>query len=690
MHRPRPAPYLVLWMSYFVILANFTLASPEKPPKCAVTPATDYTAEGYRVDCSHVRTLFVSPYLLLFNISVSPVFEIDLSGNGMGDIRATSFIRFPTLKRLVVDDNAISTYALIATGLRQLLYLSIQQNSLTRIGENSLIGLPKLITLNLSENKIAFIANAAFNGLDGLVNLYLNGNKLLGLTRETLSFLPGLKMLDLNNNHMPKIDQDMLAASLQLEELHCAHNLIQTIEPGAFSNATRLQLLSLPSNRLGHLDWSWTNGLQTLEKLTLSLNGLSELNVTVLRRMTRLQSLILHSNNIERVHADGNISMPQLRLLDISHNPLRVLPFGWLRSFTGLDHLSLKEIKSLQDLPDVEGLIHLQTLDIEGTSIPTIDGCEMDRMPQLRVIHWQGSPIQCDCRLMKFVRWYREHKPSEGSSLLCATPSELRGHALIALKDHRVCKATLNETSNSCRRRDTTSAIPYSKSDQESELLTSTLEPDPSGESRPATEITLHLTAVAIHMSSIGVRWSLATNHPEEEWLFTLHHQAENSSRKVLDTVTRGKNSAILTGLKPRTLYNICLQAYRDVNKAMAETTACIKISTNTQEFFIICLVPSVGIVLLGAAAAIIIALKRRSSARLSFGSRSQHVETEAVPCQLCINPVVSSNPGTTVSDNAPQAMPPTFDEAMAMAVNREQTAAEAECRKANESESSF
>ncbi len=39
MHLPRPAPYLcVLDMSSFVILANFTLASPEKPPKCALRP----------------------------------------------------------------------------------------------------------------------------------------------------------------------------------------------------------------------------------------------------------------------------------------------------------------------------------------------------------------------------------------------------------------------------------------------------------------------------------------------------------------------------------------------------------------------------------------------------------------------------------------------------------------------------
>ena len=137
-------------------------------------------------------------------------------------------------------------------GLIRLQTLSITNNNISRIQNDTFIDLISLLNLQLAHNNIKYIESSAFNGLLNVVSLQLNNNYLVNLNKDTFKyFSTELQKLSIHNNLLTTIDEDIFGNLIKLNELKIFNKRINCnceIVNWVFKYTLLLHLLNTSAN----------------------------------------------------------------------------------------------------------------------------------------------------------------------------------------------------------------------------------------------------------------------------------------------------------------------------------------------------------------------------------------------------------------------------------------------------------
>jgi Leucine-rich repeat (LRR) protein len=205
--------------------------------------------------------------------------------------------------------------------------------------------------------------------------------------------LPGLKRLTMRFNRMSKLSSRFAKLS-SLENLGLAHNNFKTV-PAVLGKLPHLKVLELASNPLGDWTsapgdfralralWIYDCGFSAFPKDLLHLDLLEELHIGRIsdtKRFTSIPAEIAEMKGLRHLDVSAQLieALPNtmatmaLEKLNLSYTQLQVFPSAQLNAAT-LQSINISNCKKIHRLPDDIGdFIHLQHLNIGGTSIRTL------------------------------------------------------------------------------------------------------------------------------------------------------------------------------------------------------------------------------------------------------------------------------------------------------------------------------
>ncbi|KAJ8009041.1 hypothetical protein DPEC_G00084720 [Dallia pectoralis] len=239
---------------------------------------------------------------------------------------------------------------------------------------NAFRALGALRSLDLQKNKLGQIPRGLPPRLE---MLRLGHNRITGLQESVFEDLRKLRLLDLQNNQITNLRSNTLSALVQLECLHLDGNKIETVQ-GAL-RLSQLNLLSMGNNKISSFPSAFFTPLQSLVTLRLPGNLLSrvphdlphalsylnldrnQIRALRNRELGQLRKLTFLSVSFNRlVSVDGGLHLPNLTVLELPGNHLRVLPSRLSPKLERLDcrQNSIHEV-TFQHLSGMRQLKHL-------------------------------------------------------------------------------------------------------------------------------------------------------------------------------------------------------------------------------------------------------------------------------------------------------------------------------------------
>ncbi|EEC10368.1 toll, putative, partial [Ixodes scapularis] len=202
------------------------------------------------------------------------------------------------LKILTADNNFMNSILDFGPINIKIEILRLRNCGISYIHPFAFRALEKLTYLDVANNKISHINGSAFHRASGL--LYFSGgtNNIISLAG---TFSRTRKLLSLNVSYNVIDDvTDAFTQLVVLRKLMLRNNRIKYIRDGTFRNNGNLKYLDLAENRIEWLGKRAFSGLVNLDLLSVSDNFL--------------------------LHLNGSVShMPQLRILNFSHNAIQTL-----------------------------------------------------------------------------------------------------------------------------------------------------------------------------------------------------------------------------------------------------------------------------------------------------------------------------------------------------------------------------
>lgn len=213
-------------------------------------------------------------------------------------------------------------------------------------------------------------------------NRNINTNYSRLLSSPLLSYK--YSSLCLSNNNIKSLVQ--LPRMEQISRLCLSHNKIQIMQDGAFKHLPNLISLDLSFNQLnnfvltpnvfqGNYAPDYYEPLKSLKILNLSHNDLHSLHADLFEHLPNLEELFLNFNPLGVIDMPTSIalsSMPYLKVLDLSHTGLDVIPNHLLHTPRYLHTLNLA-FNQFREVPEqLAQSYDLQVLILNGNPIQEI------------------------------------------------------------------------------------------------------------------------------------------------------------------------------------------------------------------------------------------------------------------------------------------------------------------------------
>ncbi|KAM9242386.1 leucine-rich alpha-2-glycoprotein isoform 1-T1 [Dugong dugon] len=170
-------------------------------------------------------------------------------------------------------------------------------------------------------------------------------------------------------------------------------NLTQ-LPANILQDASNLQELHLSNNRLENLSAEFLLPVPQLKVLDLTHNALSQLPPGLFQASAALHTLVLKENCLEVLRASWLNGLKALAYLDLSGNRLQMLPPGLLANLTALQILDLGD-NQLEVLPSdlLRGPLRLERLHLESNRLRVLGGDLLAPQPGLRYLFLQNNSL---------------------------------------------------------------------------------------------------------------------------------------------------------------------------------------------------------------------------------------------------------------------------------------------------------
>eukprot|EP00058_Branchiostoma_floridae_P002931 XP_002588419.1 hypothetical protein BRAFLDRAFT_63368 [Branchiostoma floridae] len=227
--------------------------------------------------------------------------------------------------------------------------------------------------------------------------LDLRANPINSIQPGAFANLTRLQLLDMSKNQLEVIQSGTFSNLTNLEVLWLVNNKITTIQPGAFRCLPRLEKLYLRHNKITLIQL----GVFTNLPHKFDLKGItqsSSIQSGTSANLTRLRELYLSHNRIALIQPDAFANLPQLEVLCLRDNKISMIQPGTLANLTRLKELSLRRNKITMLEPGAfTNLPQLQDLSLAYNQITVIEAGTFANLPQLQMLdlcHNQITMIQ--------------------------------------------------------------------------------------------------------------------------------------------------------------------------------------------------------------------------------------------------------------------------------------------------------
>lgn len=274
--------------------------------------------------------------------------------------------------------------------LTELMWLSLDNNNLKKISDESLITLTELVHINLSFNRIIMFPPTIFiaevhkklkevdlsyntltkiytNTFDSLVNLRtvcLSSNRITSLDMHSFHNLPVLAYVDLTHNLLRNISENVFTFLPRLLQLDLMDNHLEYLSLKIFKHASNESMplrLNISHNRLNTLDGE-INSFLYIYSIDATSNFLND-SQSFKYLGYSLKVLILRKNSFTMLNNHAFNDLFNLELLDISHNNVTLLRRRCFQGLTSLqklelnnNHISQLQIDQFTDLRNLRVL----------------------------------------------------------------------------------------------------------------------------------------------------------------------------------------------------------------------------------------------------------------------------------------------------------------------------------------------
>ncbi|KAK9703342.1 Leucine rich repeat [Popillia japonica] len=360
--------------------------------------------------------------------TLSDLKVLNLSANGAHIIKDGYFARLSDLKRL-----------------------DLSNNNLSILNDKILLPQSNLQYLNLSNNRLEVLNEACFSSLLRLQQLDGSWNRLAKV-------VPG-------NLKLPSLARLLLARNSRLD---FASNELEQIEDDALGRLDSLTVLYLTDNELSNRPKSLPEKLKVFH---LERNRIKIIQSNDFQNLNQLETLLLCDNKIATIQENAFNYLFSILSLDLSEEPTRNF-IAWnaddirsqqpeatfpltsteyliilgLSKSPGLAHQLLQDsaaliaARELQELnladTDIEyvrsDILHYQELNLADTDIEYVRSDILHYLPQLRLLHLQGNPLNCTNLYWQAV-WMRKQDEDVHAKVTCASPAEFWSIPLVDL-----------------------------------------------------------------------------------------------------------------------------------------------------------------------------------------------------------------------------------------------------------------
>ncbi|KAK6184894.1 hypothetical protein SNE40_007253 [Patella caerulea] len=303
--------------------------------------------------------------------------------------------------------------------------IDLSNNLITGFPMTIFSKLKSLRFLNLSNNPLRRITTGLLCGLKNL--------KILVLQKLSLELFPwnifscnsdstlNVQVIDLSNSHISEIPDQSFRNIPRLIFLNLTNNLLKSLPPTPFIEATSLLYLDLSENFISELNDDFCAGLQSLQNLYLKGNSFQITDITPLAKCSQLRFIDLSKNRIDDLttHTEAHPSVtflnlsdndlevisqslfsyryPSLRFLDISNNDIKAIHAHAFSGLENLTHLNLSwnriKIKSNEFYGNLNDLTNIETLDLGNNMLTNLDDYVFGNLTKLEHLHLDNNHI---------------------------------------------------------------------------------------------------------------------------------------------------------------------------------------------------------------------------------------------------------------------------------------------------------
>lgn len=284
--------------------------------------------------------------------------SLSLIGTGLENLSLTEK-HFSTLNSLDISRNSFTYFSDIFmsnSSSMPLQILNISHNKFVAL-ETDILGsiLRNLKYLNLNNNLITRVDNNVQPQLNSLTTLLMNGNLFKEFKNDWWQYMSSLQILDIDNNFF-----------------------VAKIEPHPFENLNILRNLSIKNSLNNIVQQNLFNGLRQVDELDLSSSNISIIENNAFEGLKSLSTLNLKNNEITQLHNGTFAGLKQLKTIILDGNKISSMEAGCFFGLNNIDSIFpkefLHEVKSLVSR-QFEGLSYnyLQDLDLSNLGIETLE-----------------------------------------------------------------------------------------------------------------------------------------------------------------------------------------------------------------------------------------------------------------------------------------------------------------------------
>lgn len=355
---------------------------------------------------------------------------IDLSHNMLTMFPDTDFLSAlapSSLKKLLLGHNKITLLNdnILSKSCQDLQVLELQHNSIREVERYALTDAISLQIIDLSENHLEVIPAGFFAHLKRLRIVNLSKNKIRAITKdifeetvmETLNIAhnhlkhfpssllavsPTLINLDVSHNHIDHLDAMMLSNTPNLISLNLAHNKLTLLPDNVFSYLNNLISLDLSYNTIRANFKELFHEIQHVKELNLANIGLNQWPHLPLPSLItlNLSSNALDCRTTDHIPSNLVIRLGHLRNLDLSRNRFTLVPAFLWQTMPLLKHLDLSSNPiRIINRDSFAALIRLQTLSLQSIGVPVLENIDGDSLHSLfslthiKIQTWPGPHL---------------------------------------------------------------------------------------------------------------------------------------------------------------------------------------------------------------------------------------------------------------------------------------------------------